>query len=174
MSCEAQFRIFCDSESHACRTEALNSLISLDCRALAHRLLERLALEDEYTQVSIIFSMRNIANVSMRNIANERARAILATMMYDQSLSGPVRGALTEVVGDLGMIECLPILRCQLYDASAPIRFWSCESLGMLGDRDDLAHLQAMLTDNDLGYLDRSVADAARRAMRFISSRSEE
>jgi len=166
MSCEAQFRIFCDSESHACRTEALNSLISLDCRALAHRLLERLALEDEYTQVSIIFSMRNIAN--------ERARAILATMMYDQSLSGPVRGALTEVVGDLGMIECLPILRCQLYDASAPIRFWSCESLGMLGDRDDLAHLQAMLTDNDLGYLDRSVADAARRAMRFISSRSEE
>jgi len=123
-------------------------------------------LEDEYTQVSIIFSMRNIAN--------ERARAILATMMYDQSLSGPVRGALTEVVGDLGMIECLPILRCQLYDASAPIRFWSCESLGMLGDRDDLAHLQAMLTDNDLGYLDRSVADAARRAMRFISSRSEE
>jgi len=166
MSCEALFRMLSDNKSLTRKTEALNSLISLGCKDLAHRLLERLAAEDEHTQVSIIFSMRNIADM--------KARAILATMMSDESLSGPVREALTEIVGDLGMSECLPILRRQLCDTSAPIRFWSCESLGMLGDRDDLALLQAMLADDDLGYLDCSVAYSARRAMRFISSRSGE
>jgi hypothetical protein len=84
-----------------------------------------------------------------------------------------VRAALTEIVGDLGMSGCRPILRQQLGHASPEIRFWSCQSLGMLPDADDLPSLEVMLADLEYGYLDSTVADAARQAIEFIKSKEE-
>ena len=163
MDCKSAFDEFRSASDEAGKRRAINSLIHAGCRRYSQRLLNDFGDQPEEVKLSIIFAMRMIAG--------PRAKKSLAALMSDPSLSVPVRAALTEIVGDLGLPGCRPILRRQLGHASPEIRFWSCQSLGMIPDPEDLPSLEVMLTDFEHGYLDSTVADAARQAIEMIKSK---
>jgi HEAT repeat protein len=164
MDCKSAFGAFRSASDEAGKRRAINALIYSGCRRYSQLLLNDFGDQPEEVKLSIIFAMRMIAG--------PRAEKSLEILMSDPSLSVPVRAALTEIVGDLGMSGCRPILRQQLGHASPEIRFWSCQSLGMLPDADDLPSLEVMLTDLEHGYLDSTVADAARQAIEMIKSKA--
>lgn len=163
MDCKSAFDEFRRASDDGAKSRAINGLIHAGCRRYSHRLLNDFGDQPEEVKLSIIFAMRMIAG--------PRAKKSLEVLMSDPSLSVPVRAALTEIVGDLGMSGCRPILRQQLGHASPEIRFWSCQSLGMIPDADDLPSLEVMLTDLEYGYVDSTVADAAGRAIEMITSK---
>ncbi|MBX3095994.1 MAG: HEAT repeat domain-containing protein [Fimbriimonadaceae bacterium] len=152
---------FCTSNVDGDRVRTLNSLICLGKKARSHMLFRRFNQESEDIQLSIIFSMRIIAN--------RKCCLILENLLTEQWLTVPVRAAVTEVVGDLGLSQTKPLLRSQLESRYPEIRFWSCQSLGMVGSRDDLAILEEMLSDHEIGWSELTVAQAAIKALEMIS-----
>ena len=143
--------------------KTINELIALGCTEDTDLLFSDFANETTERQLSIVFSMRIIANA--------KARTILAKLLAGSSVEVPVRAALTEIVGGLGMTDCKKLIIDQLGHSAPEVRFWSCEALGFIGQRDDLDRLRALLDDRAVGYLEETVANAAEQAIEFIESK---
>lgn len=165
MDCESAYESFRKGNDFAARAEALNALIYSGCTEYSQRLLDDFRDQPEEAQLSIIFAMRILAG--------SQVKRTLASLISEPWLTNEVRAALTAIVGDLGLVECLPILREQLEHDSAPIRLWTCQTLGMIGGPDELSSLEVLLADCELGYLEETVADSAGWAISLILGKDE-
>lgn len=157
---QTMFSEFYSSEDDFSKAAALEPLILRGRKTNTHLLLDSFRDQTEYTQASIIFAMRWIANA--------RAKRILVNLMSEEWLTISVRAALTDVIRSLGLSQCKPIVQKQLQHTAPEIRFWSCTALGMMGNADDLEQLQALLGDNAIGWEKETVAQAARGAIDWI------
>jgi HEAT repeat protein len=110
MDCKSAFDEFRRASDEGAKSRAINALVHAGCRRYSQLLLNDFGNQHEEVKLSIIFAMRMIAG--------PRAKQSLAALMSDPSLSVPLRAALTEIVGDLGLSGCRTILRQQLGHAS--------------------------------------------------------
>ncbi len=163
VECESLINRFLEGRGPEDDVKTINQLIARGCSEDSELLFSDFANEPTKIQLSIVFSMRTLAN--------EKARTILSKLLAGSSVEVPVRAALTEIVGDLGMTNCKKRIVGQLGHSAPEVRFWSCQTLGMIGQRDDLDRLRALLDDRAVGHLDKTVANAAEQAIEFIESK---
>lgn len=163
MDCQSAYYDFKTSSDHAVRVKALNFITWEQCKSKAHLLFENFANEPEDIQLSIVFGMRMLAG--------HKAKKALEALMNAPALSVPVRAALAEMAGFLELEQSKPVLIQQLGHSAPEVRFWSCEALGFLGDRNDLPNLQRLLTDHEIGFEGMTVASMARFAIEVIESK---
>jgi hypothetical protein len=142
------------------KVKALNAMIYNECKSQSCVLLEHFQAEPEAIQLSIIFSMRVIAD--------DRAKMLLTEMFTEGQQTLQVRAALTEIVGNLSLHSCRQHLIHQLSHTAPELRFWSCEALGMVGRLEDTIFIRPLLTDMDIGYDHLTVASAATTALNMI------
>lgn len=143
--------------------QLINEMIHVRYRRNTDLLSRNFTFETEEIQLSIVFSMRVIAN--------KRCVPLVEQLFLSHASSVSVTAALCEIVGFLGITSCRRMLLGQLSSHHPEIRFWSCEALGSIGQPEDIPALRALQSDRAVASIDETVAKAATNAIEFIESR---